>query len=174
MLSLWKDKHFPGVLSLSKDLSFSLLSWVLSLPAVLAAAHFFSLFSLTLFGITEKEQVAVLYMRRSLECPLAAALAFFSVLVAAPLLEEYLFRGILQSYLRTRFSLAKAIALSSLFFSFFHFAPSQGVANIPLIGSLFVFSLYLGFAYEKTRSLWSSIGLHVTFNLISVIRIIFT
>jgi membrane protease YdiL (CAAX protease family) len=174
MLSIWKDYRFPGKLSLQKDLSFSLLSWIISLPAVLAASHFFSIISIGLFGISEKEQVAVLYMKRSLESPLAAVFAFFSVLIAAPLLEEYLFRGILQSYLRKKFSPFKAICLSSFFFAFFHFAPSQGVANIPLIGSLFIFSCYLGFVYEKTRSLWSSIGLHVTFNLISVIRIIFT
>jgi hypothetical protein len=174
MLSLWKDTRFPGKFPIAKDLSFAVLSWVISLPAVLSAAHLFSLISLGFFGISEKEQVAVLYMKRSLESPLAATLAFFSVLVAAPLIEEYLFRGIFQSYLRTKFSPAKAICASSLFFAFFHFAPSQGVANIPLIGSLFVFSIYLGFVYEKTRSLWSSIGLHVTFNLISVIRIIFT
>ena len=174
MLSLWKDSRFPGKLPLKKDLALSFFSWVISLPAVLSAAHFFSLFSIALFGVSEKEQVAVLYMKRSLEAPLTASLAFFSVLIAAPLLEEYLFRGILQSYLRTKFSPTKAICFSSLFFAFFHFAPSQGVANIPLIGSLFVFSCYLGFVYEKTRSLWSSIGLHVTFNLISVIRIIFT
>ncbi|MBI3211827.1 MAG: CPBP family intramembrane metalloprotease [Simkania negevensis] len=51
----------------------------------------------------------------------------------------------------------------------FHLSSSQGVGNI----SLFIFALYLGFLYEKQCSLFASIALHMTFNSISVIRILF-
>src|SRR3989304_2390656 len=65
------------------------------------------------------------------------------------------------------------IFLAGLCFALFHLAPSQGLGNISLIVSLFAFSCYLGFIYEKRGSLFASIGLHMTFNAVSTFRILF-
>jgi membrane protease YdiL (CAAX protease family) len=66
-----------------------------------------------------------------------------------------------------------AILLSALCFALFHFAPSQGIGNISLVGSLFLFALFLGFIYERQASLFASVGLHMTFNTVSTFRILF-
>jgi membrane protease YdiL (CAAX protease family) len=67
----------------------------------------------------------------------------------------------------------KAIIFSALCFSLFHLAPSQGIGNISLVASLFLFALFLGFIYERQASLFASIGLHMTFNAVSTVRILF-
>ena len=130
------------------------------------------LINLTLFGIHPVEQLAVKYLKLSLESPFTSFVAFLSILLAAPIMEEFIFRGVLQSYLRKKLGMIPAILLASFAFALFHIQPADKLANFPLILSLFVFACYLGFLYERQRSLFSPIALHVTFNLISVIRII--
>lgn len=174
MLSIWKDNTFAGAKPISFDCIFGLLSYLISMPAVIAMGQFAFVVALLMFGPIDQEQLAVRYMKEALQTPLSMIAALFSILIAAPLIEEFLFRGILQSYLRTKVGKILAIFSSALLFALFHFSFSQKAANIPLIASLFTFATYLGFSYEKTRSLWTSIVLHVTFNAVSVIRIIFT
>jgi membrane protease YdiL (CAAX protease family) len=65
-----------------------------------------------------------------------------------------------------------AIVFSSICFSAFHFSFSQGIGNISLLFSLFVFALFLGFIYERQGSLFASISLHMTLNIVSVARIL--
>lgn len=174
MRSVWKDRSYLASQTLSYDCGFGLLSYILSMPVVIAASQIAFVIALLIFGPIDQEQLAVRYMKEALQSPLSTFAALFSILIAAPLIEEFLFRGILQSYLRTKFNKVLSIFLSALLFALFHFSLSQKAANIPLIVSLFTFACYLGFSYEKTRSLWTSIVLHVTFNAVSVIRIIFT
>ena len=101
------------------------------------------------------------------------AVALFTILIAAPIIEEFLFRGCLMTYLKRYMPPKGAITLSALCFSLFHFAPSQGFGNISLVASLFVLALFLGFIYERQASLFASIGLHMTFNAVSTFRILF-
>lgn len=174
MLAVWKDRNFPGALSLKADGEMGLIFWVIAMPVVATITYLAEILTSLFVTPTGKEQVAVRFLKESLSNPSTSIVAFFSILIVAPLFEEFLFRGILFSYLRTKFRAYTAIFLSSFIFSLFHFSPSQSIENIPLLLTLFAFGSYLGFAYEKTRSLFTSILLHVTFNSISVIRIIFT
>ena len=99
-------------------------------------------------------------------------MASATIVIAAPCIEEFLFRGCLQSFLKQYMSTKGAILFSSLCFSLFHFSLSQGLGNISLCASLFVFALFLGFIYE-TGSLFASVGLHMTFNIVSAGRVLF-
>lgn len=80
-----------------------------------------------------------------------------AAVVVAPVFEEMLFRGFLQTGIRqcTRFPWI-AIGTSSLFFALIH-SPWQAPP-------IFVLSLFLGLIYEKTRSLWTPIVMHAAFN----------
>lgn len=80
-----------------------------------------------------------------------------AAVIVAPVFEEILFRGFLQTGIRqcTRFAWI-AIGTSSLIFALIH-APWQAPP-------IFVLSLFLGWVYEKTRCLWAPIGMHATFN----------
>ncbi len=85
-------------------------------------------------------------------------LAWLAAVVAAPLQEELLFRGVLLPCLRRVFGMWPAIVGSSLLFAVMHF--SSWPAPIPL----FVLSLALGFLACRTNSLVAPITLHATFN----------
>ena len=90
----------------------------------------------------------------------------------APIIEEFLFRGVLQRFLRQYLPKVKTWLLTAFLFSAIHFRWSQGVSNIEILIALFALSLLLSFTYEKTTSLFSPIGLHLTFNAITTSVII--
>ena len=89
------------------------------------------------------------------------------------ILEEFLFRGVLQNFLKKYFKRDVSIIITSLVFAFFHYSPSQKLSNISIIGSLFVLACFLSFLYERQKSLFAPIFLHATFNAISIINLIF-
>lgn len=169
-----KDRLYPPSTPILTDFKMGLIFFVISFPLILAVAELAEIITNLIFGQVETDQNAVLYLKIALKSPLGLFFSLLSVLVFAPILEEFLFRGILQTWLRNKLGTVSAILLSSLFFSLMHFSPTQSTTNVPLLITLFTLSLYLGFLYEKTRSLFACIILHVTFNSLSVIRIIFT
>jgi membrane protease YdiL (CAAX protease family) len=90
------------------------------------------------------------------------AIIVFTAILVVPVTEEMLFRGMLQTLLRSYTGRPwLAVILASLIFALFH-------ANPPHWPALFVFSLCLGYSYEKSGSLFRAIFLHMIFNAISV------
>lgn len=86
--------------------------------------------------------------------------AFIMMVVAAPVLEELLFRGVvLQGLLRNERPWV-AIGQSALLFGLFHFNPAQSL-NAGLVG------LLLGWLYYRTRSLWLCMAMHGLNNLLA-------
>lgn len=79
-----------------------------------------------------------------------------SVIVAAPLFEELLFRVILQGALRSKLRAAAAIGLSSVAFALVHGFPDS-LALLPL-------AAVLGFVFERRRSWLAVVMLHALFN----------
>ena len=92
------------------------------------------------------------------------ALIIITVILIGPFTEEVLFRGILQTLLRSYIGKPwPAIIVTSLIFaSLFHENPQHWPA-------IFMLSLCLGYSYEKTGSLFRSIFLHSMFNGLSVL-----
>jgi hypothetical protein len=170
--AIWKDPSQKNS-SWIKDLGFGALVWFISFPIVATIGEICDFIIYTVFGVEWYEQVAVRYLKTSLESPLSLFLALFTIVFLAPIIEEYLFRGCLQNWLKKHLGFKAAIPLSAVFFACFHLAPSQGAGNISLFFSLLAFACFLGFVYERQKSLFASIGLHMTFNLISAFRLIF-
>lgn len=90
--------------------------------------------------------------------------------VCAPLLEEMLFRGLFQTMIRSYLGSStfwafspswQAIAISSVVFATAH----QEAAHWP---ALFILGVCLGYAYEKSGSLFRPIFVHALFNAITV------
>jgi len=119
------------------------------------------------------DQVAILFLKTTFGKPLYFFFATVSIIIFAPLIEELLFRGFLQSYLRRYMAAPWAIAISSLSFAFFHYSKDQGLGNIPIIGSLFVLANFLGFVYERQRTLLAPMILHAIFNMLSITNLYF-
>ncbi|SKB62847.1 hypothetical protein SAMN05660477_00348 [Soonwooa buanensis] len=83
--------------------------------------------------------------------------------ILAPLLEEFLFRGLIQkSIIKTGLNPKISILISAFIFGAFHVYPWQFVGA-------FLLGIVLGIVYEKTKSLVLPILLHAFNNLISAL-----
>ncbi len=80
-----------------------------------------------------------------------------SIFVAAPVAEELLFRGYLQSIFRARGGALFAVLLCALLFSAIHFELSGSIARIEL-------GLIFGLLALWSRSIWPAIVAHATNN----------
>jgi len=86
-----------------------------------------------------------------------AALSILFTCVAAPVLEEMLFRGvILRAFLR-QYSRRFSILWSATLFGIAHF-------NVYQLVTAFMAGLVTGWLYERCRSLWPGILLHAAYN----------
>ena len=90
-------------------------------------------------------------------------LLWLTLLVAAPLMEETLFRGFLfRGILHSRLGATGAITTTALLWSLIHVQyDAYGVATIFALGSL------LGYARLKTGSLYATMFLHSVSNLLA-------
>lgn len=88
-----------------------------------------------------------------------------SAVVVAPIAEEVCFRGFLYNILRQKSGKYAAAAASALFFASIH-------TSLPQFLPLFVFGVIQCIAYEKARSLWLPISIHLLFNATSVLSIL--
>ncbi len=86
--------------------------------------------------------------------------AFASVVVVAPLFEEWICRGYLFGALRTRYGLWRSILLSALFFAILHVQPAAAL-------NAFVMGVILAWLYARTGSLWSPVLLHAAHNAVA-------
>lgn len=170
---IWKNTASSRSKPIEFDLGLGVLTWFISFPVVTILGELFDFILKLFFDLKQFEQIAVKFVKQALGSPFSLIFALFSVLVMAPIIEEFLFRGILQTYFKKRVGARSAILISALLFSLFHFSWNQGLGNISLIFSLFLLGLYLGFLYHRQESLWAPIGLHMSFNAISAFRILF-
>lgn len=170
---IWKDKRSEPVSSYAADIKIGIIYWFVSFPVVMFCTNFFELSLKFFLGLKElPEQAAVNYLKMAAGHYYFYIVAIISVLVFAPFIEEFLFRGLLQNYFKNLFGIKSGIILSSIFFALFHYSPDQRFSNIMIILSLFVLSLFLGVIYEKQKSLISPIVLHATFNAISIFNLL--
>lgn len=174
MKKIWKDYSLPQASSPFYDWFLGVLTWLLGFPVVVVVGQLADMLVYYLFGVESYEQVAVRYLKSTLGSPSLLVMALFTILLAAPIIEEFLFRGMLQTWIKKHLGTKAAILLAGLCFALFHIAPSQGLGNIPLTLSLFSFACFLGFIYERQGSLFASIGLHMTFNAVTTFRILFS
>jgi uncharacterized protein len=93
--------------------------------------------------------------------PIYFLLQFVAVAIAAPIVEELLFRGYLQTALTNRFGPMIAILLASFLFALVHFQP-YAIPALMLIGLTF------GYLYHRTGSLKVNIALHVANNALAI------
>jgi membrane protease YdiL (CAAX protease family) len=82
--------------------------------------------------------------------------------VLAPIVEEFLFRGLLYRYLRNKRSRAFAVVLTAALFAIAHLVPT-------LVPSLFVFGMFLAWVVERYGSLYPAMALHSLNNLTSIL-----
>jgi len=87
------------------------------------------------------------------------------VVVGAPLVEELLYRGLLQRSLAARFNEGAVLVAVAAIFAAVHFRPIE-------FPGLFVFGLILGWAALRTNRLGMAITIHVGFNLTGMLLVL--
>lgn len=82
--------------------------------------------------------------------------------VVAPLVEELVFRGLLQKAWAENYGLKKSVIFVAILFTILHFSRHYFI-------STFVFSIVLSMLYLKFGSLWVSVGVHAIFNALAFV-----
>jgi uncharacterized protein len=142
---------------------------LLMVPALLGLVIvnvFVSLFSILLFGevTSAKEQLIGDAETLSLETFILMAVV---VVIAAPVVEEFVFRGLFFQLLRGRRSFGAAASISAAVFSISHLIPS-------LIPHLFVMGLILAGVVERYKSIYPAMALHALNNAFAMTVVYFT
>lgn len=88
-------------------------------------------------------------------------LEVLTLIIAAPLAEELLFRGLVFRRLRYLFPSGQAIFGSALLFGMYHGNLVQGLYG-------FFMGLLFAWAYERYESLWAPVLVHISANLLSL------
>lgn len=171
-----------------------LLQCIILLPVIVVAAHFptqrwtqtlgftrFSARSLMMwllvwlvysalsFAINTLAQIEPGEFMRSLNGSrhLGAALV---LVIAAPLLEELVFRGYLfKAWRHSRLGLSGTLIVTSILFTLLHLG-QYGWVYLTMIFSL---SILLGLAREKSGSVWVPILIHAANNLVATVTVIY-
>jgi len=147
---------------------FGCASWCVYFPILLAISFVFNSVMIY-FGIPPVEQHAVSHLKETFTDKSLLLLNCVALLVVAPLMEEVLFRGVLQNALQRFYSPFISIAMSAGIFALFHASPEYGVRNIELMAYLFLLACFLGFVYVKNGNLAAPVGLHFFANAASVL-----
>jgi len=147
--------------------------WPLMMAAIALTMFIGKLFFGPQYQISQHEQLELItaYPRWQLRI-----LVFVVAVVMAPVLEEMIFRGLFQTVIRsffesrdskleTRSRVWLPIFISSGLFSIVH-------GNVPHWPALFLLGVCLGYAYEKSGSLFRPIFIHAFFNAITIIFVL--
>ncbi len=111
------------------------------------------------YDVGQHQSLEVLTSHPQMSLKLSVALV---AVLAAPLVEELLFRGLIQTLIRSYIGRPwLSVILTSILFATVH----ENYAHWP---ALFVLSLAIGYAYEKSGSLWQALFMHAMFNGMSV------
>lgn len=166
LLLMWLYVRKDARLELLGLTHFGRLSAVQTLAMAMmlvVAAMFFNFIYATYVipGIGMQEDMAKL-LSSIPRTPANIAAGVFAIVVAAPLVEELLFRGFLQNSLARHMPFWAAIILSSFGFALVHGQPYA----IPGLMSL---SLAFGYIYHRTGSLRTNIILHMVNNAVALV-----
>jgi membrane protease YdiL (CAAX protease family) len=93
--------------------------------------------------------------------------SFISIVIAAPILEELIFRGIILDGLLKKYSPVKSIMISSFLFGIVHLNPWQ------FIGAMII-GIFSGWIYYKTGKLSLSIIIHMVNNGLAFLGVALT
>jgi len=150
--------------TIPRDFVAALLNLLAIMPVVLGAIILTTIIGKLLFGdkfqMPQHEELKQIIAYSQWQ---VRALIVFTAIVVVPFVEEFIFRGMIQTLLRSYIVRPwPAIFLASLVFIIFHANPEHWLA-------LFALSLCLGYTYEKSGSLLRSIFVHALFNAMSVL-----
>lgn len=126
----------------------------------------YAVMAATLFLRTPDSEHEFLQLLRGDDVWYVVVLVALAAVVLAPLVEELMFRVIVQGWLETRLRPATAIAVSSVIFAAVHGWPDM----LPLLP----LAVGLGYVFHRTRSYVAVVVMHALFNLLNLLMVLLT
>ncbi|MFG0285508.1 MAG: CPBP family intramembrane glutamic endopeptidase [Phycisphaerales bacterium JB039] len=168
LLGAKSDKD--GLQIKASDLPIGLAAIVLSVPVLAVASHG-AAWAYERYTGNPPDPIAHESLRTIVDNqhdPAAWAI-MLTVVLGAPIIEELMFRGFLQSAMLRLFGSAwTAIFVTSGVFVWLHYlaADASGQTMVPLqaLPTLFVLSVAMGVAFERTKRIGVPIAMHIGFN----------
>lgn len=151
-----------------RHLKSAITALLLALPAVMAASSL-AIFVRVLQGHAPPESGHDLLtlLNKTDQTGLMLALLCGSAVIVAPIGEEIVYRGVMQTALvraMGKHMRPAVLLISSTLFALVHLGSVPG----EMLPALFILGLILGWLYETTGSLWPGILLHALFNAINI------
>jgi membrane protease YdiL (CAAX protease family) len=144
------------------DVGWGPLIWISALVVQIAVAALILACDIPLTSNTER--VSDIDADRAYVIALA-----ITAVVAAPIVEEMVFRGIVMRGLRARLGAATTVAVQAVFFGAAHFDPVRGVGNIGLVMVLSSVGAAFGVGAYLLRRIGPTIVAHAIFNAVVLI-----
>jgi len=145
--------------NLPRDAARGLLSY-LAVIVPLAVISFVYVRVLHAAGCEVQPQTVIQILLKT-DSPLVAGILAFLAVVAAPVVEEIVFRGIALPFFARHMSVGTAVVLVSLLFALIH-------ANVVAFVPIFILAIGLSLGYIATGSLTVPIVTHACFNAVSL------
>jgi hypothetical protein len=139
--------------------------WIAALVVQIAVAALIIVFDVPLTSNTER--VSDIDADRAYVIALA-----ITAVVAAPLVEEMVFRGVVMRGLRARLGAVATVALQAVFFGAAHFDPVRGAGNIGLVMVLSAVGAAFGLGAYLLRRIGPTILAHAIFNGVVLIIVL--
>jgi membrane protease YdiL (CAAX protease family) len=157
-----------GLSATPRRFALGLVCLPLALPFVYLAGSVSELIYMVSSGTPISDPIAHPTLQSIVDQPSSpwAWVLIFTAVVLAPIHEEIVYRGFVQTaLLRARLPVWLSILLTSALFALVHRS-----SDVPwyAIGTLFAFAICLGFAYERSRSIAVPIAMHMAFNALNV------
>lgn len=140
----------------------SFVMWVLGGLSAVFAFDFGYDYIASWLDFPRPEQLTRLFLKGNAgDGALAKVVIVLTAGLIIPIFEELLFRGVVHQGLKSKLPVWAAIIASSMIFSGCH-------VQLSTIPPLFVMGVVLAWSYEKTKSIYTPIAIHIINNLIAV------
>lgn len=159
----WADVGFAQPLPEWRDIGLAPVVFILSLIGSVVAMYIVSLV-LPSVDLETQQQIGFDNISQRYEL----LLAFFTLVVLAPICEEMLFRGYLYGRVRRYYSAFWTILLTSVVFGLMHLYAGEGnpLQWNAMIGTA-VLALFIGALREYTGNIWAGILVHMLKNAVA-------
>jgi membrane protease YdiL (CAAX protease family) len=172
-ISILKDKMTLPKTSLLWDVTIGLTIFIVSLPFLSFLQNSLEWILTYFFQMEVPRQFFIDFIRQIKENKPLLTFFFVLVCILVPAYEEFLYRANIQTWLKNYLSPFWAIFVTSLFFAVSHFFTIDTVpGKIIVIITTFAASMYLGFSYERQRSLITSITYHSMINTLTFVQVL--
>ncbi|GJQ59874.1 MAG: CAAX amino protease [Candidatus Scalindua sp.] len=142
------------------DVWLGLKHYIVILPVIIFVSYAVNFIS-ELFGISPDNQEIITKLLQEESVPVLVFMVFFGTL-AAPIVEEILFRGFLQPVIRPTVGKTKTIIISGGLFALVHL-------NAHVFFQIFILGLLLAYLFELTKSLIAPMTVHLLHNSITFV-----